>query len=1417
MSAWVTITTPVANVYRVASQSGENGGHLFRGVLLNNQAIEKRARTTSEGIAVREMTVEMANMDDAGAAIIPVVTEGIWGSVVQIAVDGVTEVWTGKLKNWSQDGAGKLTFSVVEDVLAPFKKLLPDEVLRTSNYQYLGRSAVNATVPMVFGGTSGAPVRVKAKVVDRRTTGGNTAKYVVCSGEVRQIAKVWKDGVEISTGFTAYVGTAGQALYPGFAYIEFAADPRDTSGRWPDIMVDVVGLKLGTCTEAECRNPARILQYLLTTADTGPCGWGLGVDPAAIDATSFGQAIADCASLGLVVDGALFDQKQASFWINQLLLAGRMALSFEGGLYTLRVDQNTASVKSFTTANMRVTAFGLGPSSDRKNRVIYDYRLDPTSQDFLASAQRDDASGFDGSQDKIGLNEKRDSLYLVADETTANKLADYAIRWEEYSEDQIKFETVDAPAGLRAGQVIDITHSDLCLSGALYRVVFVKATDFGVEIHARSYSSNIFGNDAPVALPSDPPTDPTMQFAGDVSAPPSAPSGLSLATAQEVQPDGTVISIITGQFTSGSGALVVKVEVGEGAAPGSWITLHATIDGAFTFKPAKPGQLYTFRLQSWNAAGASTTITGSVTALGDTSAPGQPQKPTCTTYFKNARVRCWQNASKAADMAGFSVYRAEEVTPGVVPSFPGEPGRVGFVSCAGNDDGVVFIDEGTAYGKTYYYWVKALDTSGNPSSVSPVGDAVTTAPIATGDFSANTISGSIISAGTLNADKIVAGSITGDRITSTGWITGKKFTTADNVGDGSTAGVIFDTAGIRGYNNSSSSPMFSLDASTGKVTARSGYIGNGASGWTIADTALYNGRTSIDNTTAGVYLGTDGFSSGGAGAPTFKVTSGGVVTATSGTVGGWTLGTNDLTTNYGGNCLALDRYNGRICGTSQYDATNAFFFTLKPAEFAVSHWNPSTSGIYSQFGLSFDMSDPGKKALFVQSSVCDALKVYAPSSAARAVMIYGGAETTGTITAGTYVAAGTCVTAGTCVVTGSYVTTSLGPGHYLCLSGHASGYAGGGAHIWLQNNAAKAYINNDETGSVIYLRGYVTASCCITANTCVVANAGAYVAGYDIYAAKQIRAAGWYAGPWGGLAAEMGISGDGGWFMTYDRTNSKYYPSMMQGGAAGGSTSSTYICVNHLGLCGTAAIMAGTCITAPVFNASNTSSTIFQGPNFAINTNGGTSIDFYSCISGSWAIHQQFFNGYTRFAKPVCVCNVFSLDIGASGAGTYHQMCGGNGFGMRFFACGTTTRGYLYADNSYFGLLNSSGSYALVLYNGTSDVYLPGKLCYGSMGQISMRHLKHSFTPVGSVLCQIKCLPIEAWKFNSDERGEWHIGPMAEDWQCAFPWMADGRTVSHVDSIALLGVQQLDARLTDELDAMRRCINDLEKRLPSAA
>ena len=107
----------------------------------------------------------------------------------------------------------------------------------------------------------------------------------------------------------------------------------------------------------------------------------------------------------------------------------------------------------------------------------------------------------------------------------------------------------------------------------------------------------------------------------------------------------------------------------------------------------------------------------------------------------------------------------------------------------------------------------------------------------------------------------------------------------------------------------------SLSFSGKSATFDTGTIG----GFTLSGSDLHNGKTALTNTTAGVYVGTDGISLGGTGTPTFKVTSAGALTAASGTVGGFLINTYRISS--GGNHTWKDP-------TTKFFATNAGYFSL---------------------------------------------------------------------------------------------------------------------------------------------------------------------------------------------------------------------------------------------------------------------------------------------------------------------------------------------------------------------------------------------------------------------------------------------------------------------------------------------------------
>lgn len=85
---------------------------------------------------------------------------------------------------------------------------------------------------------------------------------------------------------------------------------------------------------------------------------------------------------------------------------------------------------------------------------------------------------------------------------------------------------------------------------------------------------------------------------------------------------------------------------------------------------------------------------------------------------------------------------------------------------------------------------------------------------------------------------------------------------SETYGDSSSAfSWVLKSTGFDVKNNGTS--VFKVNSSgaeiNGKVTAKSGYIGNGSQGFTIGDKAIYNGITAMtDNTHNGIYVGTDG-------------------------------------------------------------------------------------------------------------------------------------------------------------------------------------------------------------------------------------------------------------------------------------------------------------------------------------------------------------------------------------------------------------------------------------------------------------------------------------------------------------------------------------------------------------------------------
>lgn len=145
---------------------------------------------------------------------------------------------------------------------------------------------------------------------------------------------------------------------------------------------------------------------------------------------------------------------------------------------------------------------------------------------------------------------------------------------------------------------------------------------------------------------------------------------------------------------------------------------------------------------------------------------------------------------------------------------------------------------------------------------------------------------------------------------------------------------------------SGSSTVFNCDSTgieiSGKITAKSGYIGNGSSGFTIGNTSIYNGTNSMSSAANGIYLGTDGINLAG----NFKVTSAGSMTAKSGYIGngssGFTIGNTSI---YNGKSSLTASGSGVYIGTDGIAVGNAGFMVTKEGAISIGISASSTNAL----------------------------------------------------------------------------------------------------------------------------------------------------------------------------------------------------------------------------------------------------------------------------------------------------------------------------------------------------------------------------------------------------------------------------------------------------------------------------------------
>jgi hypothetical protein len=205
--------------------------------------------------------------------------------------------------------------------------------------------------------------------------------------------------------------------------------------------------------------------------------------------------------------------------------------------------------------------------------------------------------------------------------------------------------------------------------------------------------------------------------------PPGAPVGLALSSSTITTPSGDIQIKLTATWTANSEADLsyYEIQIKEGA--GSYISYNAPSNSYEWL--VKPNTSYTVQVRAIdkndNRSAYGTPVVH--TSTKDSVAPAVPTSIAAVATFKNIFLS-WTNPADS-DLGFVEVYRHTS-------DASGSSTKVGTVNAAASGTGVFTDSSGILNGTLYYYWLKAVDTSGNISALTTTSSSVLAGVVITG-------------------------------------------------------------------------------------------------------------------------------------------------------------------------------------------------------------------------------------------------------------------------------------------------------------------------------------------------------------------------------------------------------------------------------------------------------------------------------------------------------------------------------------------------------------------------------------------------------------------------------------------------------------------------------------------------------------
>ena len=267
--------------------------------------------------------------------------------------------------------------------------------------------------------------------------------------------------------------------------------------------------------------------------------------------------------------------------------------------------------------------------------------------------------------------------------------------------------TFSAEFGLEAfnievGDIVGFTNDRYGFSAKEFEVVgwnFASNQDAGdlrITLTLRETSQAAFDwNAEEVAITSNDTTLPNISSG-------TAVTNLTLSDGgSEVQSDGTVVNSLLASWTASTNSFVSYYEVEWGQTGSSNRTTFVSSDNTALLSPVVDGVNYTVKVRSVSVTGyrgSYSSATG--TSGGDTTAPSTPTSVSATGGYKYITIS-WTNPANA-DLSHVKIYEnSSNTTTGA--------------TVVGTSSGDRFVRTNLGLDQTKYYFLKAVDFSGNES------------------------------------------------------------------------------------------------------------------------------------------------------------------------------------------------------------------------------------------------------------------------------------------------------------------------------------------------------------------------------------------------------------------------------------------------------------------------------------------------------------------------------------------------------------------------------------------------------------------------------------------------------------------------------------------------------------------------------